>query len=393
MLFSVSIIILGGLIFGWVAKKAHLPYIIGMLAFGILIGPYGLNLLDDSILAISSDIRRIALMIIIVKAGLSLNIKDLKRIGRPAILLCFLPATFEIIGFLLFAPSLMNVTRIQAGILGAVMGAVSPAVTVPRLTRYIDEGYGTKKGIPQMLIAGASADDVYVIVLFTALVSMEAGGAVNWTTLLEVPESIILGILLGLFAGFLMFLYLKRFDMQMTLKVLIVIGVAMMLYAAEDSLEGTIAISGLLAVMTMGMVLNYKLPELAKQLTVRFTKIWTGAEIFLFVLVGACVNIHYVKDAGLGMIIMLFVGLVFREIGAYLSILHTGLNKKEELFCLVSELPKATVQAAIGGIPLSMGLACGETVLTMAVISIVITAPIGAFAMDSLYQKCLSRDV
>lgn len=392
MLFSLSIIILGGLAFGWLASKLHLPYIVGMIAAGIVIGPYVLNLLDPTVLNISGDLRKIALIIIIAKAGLTLDINDLKRIGRPAVLLCFLPATFEITGFLLFAPSLMHVTRLQAGILGAVMGAVSPAVTVPRLSKYIDEGYGVKKGIPQMLIAGASADDVYVIVIFTALLRLEAGGSVNAMSFLQIPESIILGIVLGIGIGWILSIWFKKVHIRDSLKLTILLTVGMLLYWLEDELDGVIAISGLLAVMTMGITMNHLTPIQAKRLSVRFSKLWVAAEIFLFVLVGASVQISYVSQAGLGMIAMLFIGLIFREAGAYLSIIHTGLNKKEQLFCLVSELPKATVQAAIGGIPLAMGLSCGNTVLTMAVISILITAPIGAFGMDALYAKCLHKD-
>lgn len=392
MLLSVSLIILAGLLCGWLVSKIHLPYIVGMIGAGILLGPYVLNILDPTILDISGDLRKIALIIIIAKAGLSLNIEDLKRIGRPAVLLCFLPATFEIIGFLLFAPALMHVTLLQAGILGAVMGAVSPAVTVPRLTKYIDEGYGVKKGIPQMLIAGASADDVYVIVIFTSLVQMEAGGSADLMNFLEIPESIVLGCLLGVGIGIAMSFYFKAVHIRDSLKVTIIMAVSMLLYWLEDALDGTIAISGLLAVMAMCIMINHRAGAAAKRLTVKFSKLWVAAEIFLFVLVGATVNIHYVAQAGAGMLLMLLVGLVFRELGAYLSIIGTGLNRREELFCLVSELPKATVQAAIGGIPLTMGLACGETVLTMAVISILITAPVGALLMDALYEKCLTKD-
>lgn len=392
MLLTVSLIILAGLSFGWLASRIHLPYIVGMIAAGIVLGPYVLNIMDPSVLNISGDLRKIALIIIIVKAGLSLDIRDLKRIGRPAVLLCFLPATFEIIGFLLFAPLLMHVTLLQAGILGAVMGAVSPAVTVPRLSKYIDEGWGVKKGIPQMLIAGASADDVYVIVIFTTLVRLEAGGSVNAASFLEIPESIILGILLGIVMGIGMSFYFRKIHIRDSLKITIIMAVSMLLYWMEDALDGTVAISGLLAVMTMSIMINHKAPVAAKRLTVRFSKLWVAAEIFLFVLVGSTVNIGYVAQAGLGMILMLFVGLIFREVGTYISIVGTGLNKKEQLFCMVSELPKATVQAAIGGIPLAMGLSCGETVLTMAVISILITAPVGALGMDALYQQCLERD-
>lgn len=388
MLLSIGLIILSGLIMGWIFSKLQLPRIIGMLIAGIILGPNLLNLLDPSVTNISGDLRKIALIIIIAKAGLSLNISDLKRIGRPAVMLCFVPATFEIIAFLLFAPAIMGVSILQAAILGAVMGAVSPAVTVPRLTKMIDDGYGTKKGIPQMLIAGASADDVYVIVLFSTLVSMEAGGSLNVLSLLRIPAEIVFGAGLGALLGLLLSLYFKKIHIRDSLKITIIMAFCMILYWVE----GIALVSGLLAVMTLGIAMNMKIPEVSKRLSVKFTKLWVAAEIFLFVLVGATVNIGYVTESGLGMIIMLVIGLIFRELGTYLSILGTGLNTKEKIFCLISQLPKATVQAAIGGVPLAMGLGCGNIVLTMAVISIVITAPLGAIGMDATMHKYISKD-
>lgn len=388
MLLSIGLIILSGLIMGWIFSKLQLPRIIGMLITGIILGPNLLNLLDPSVTNISGDLRKIALIIIIAKAGLSLNISDLKRIGRPAVMLCFVPATFEIIAFLLFAPAIMGVSILQAAILGAVMGAVSPAVTVPRLTKMIDDGYGTKKGIPQMLIAGASADDVYVIVLFSTLVSMEAGGSLNVLSLLRIPAEIVFGAGLGALLGLLLSLYFKKIHIRDSLKITIIMAFCMILYWVE----GIAPVSGLLAVMTLGIAVNMKIPEVSKRLSVKFTKLWVAAEIFLFVLVGATVNISYVTESGLGMIIMLVIGLIFRELGTYLSILGTGLNTKEKIFCLISQLPKATVQAAIGGVPLAMGLGCGNIVLTMAVISIVITAPLGAIGMDATMHKYISKD-
>ncbi|MCQ2592640.1 MAG: cation:proton antiporter [Treponema sp.] len=388
MLLSFALIILSGLAMGWLFSKIRLPRIIGMLVAGIILGPTVLNILAPSVTDISGDLRKIALIIIIAKAGLSLDISDLKRIGRPAVMLCFIPATFELLAFILFAPSIMNVTRLQAAILGAVMGAVSPAVTVPRLTKMIDEGYGTKKGIPQMLIAGASADDVYVIVLFSTLVGMEAGGNLNALSFLKIPAEIILGAGLGAFLGFLLSIYFKKIHIRDSLKITIIMAFNMLLYW----LEGIAPVSGLLAVMTMGITINMKMPFVSKRLSVKFTKLWVAAEIFLFVLVGSTVNIAYVTEAGLGMILMLFIGLLFREVGTYISIVGTGLNTKEKIFCLISQLPKATVQAAIGGVPLAMGLGCGNIVLTMAVISIVITAPLGALGMDATMHKYISND-
>ena len=388
MLFSIGLIIIVGLTLGWIVSKAHLPRIIGMLLAGILLGPYLLNVLDGSVVDMSGDLRKIALIIIIAKAGLSLDITDLKRIGRPAVMLCFVPATFELIAFVLFAPAIMGVTKLQAAILGAVMGAVSPAVTVPRLTKMIDEGIGIKKGIPQMLIAGASADDIYVIVLFTTLVGLEAGGNMNAMSLLRIPEEIILGALAGGVLGVILSVYFKKVHIRDSLKVTIMMAFSMILYW----IEGMAPVSGLLAVMTMGIALKMRLPIVAGRLSAKFSKLWVAAEIFLFVLVGATVNIGYVTKAGVGMVIMLFIGLLFRETGTLVSVLGVGLNTKEVMFCLISQLPKATVQAAIGGVPLAMGLSCGNVVLTMAVVSIVITAPLGAIGMDATVDRFISRD-
>ena len=388
MLLSIGLIIIVGLSLGWIVSKAHLPRIIGMLLAGILLGPYLLNVLDSSVVDMSGDLRKIALIIIIAKAGLSLDITDLKRIGRPAVMLCFVPATFELIAFVLFAPAIMGVTKLQAAILGAVMGAVSPAVTVPRLTKMIDEGIGIKKGIPQMLIAGASADDIYVIVLFTTLVGLEAGGNMNAMSLLRIPEEIILGALAGGVLGVILSVYFKKVHIRDSLKVTIMMAFSMILYW----IEGMAPVSGLLAVMTMGIALKMRLPIVAGRLSAKFSKLWVAAEIFLFVLVGATVNIGYVTKAGVGMVIMLFIGLLFREFGTLVSVLGVGLNTKEVMFCLISQLPKATVQAAIGGVPLAMGLSCGNVVLTMAVVSIVITAPLGAIGMDATVDRFISHD-
>ena len=388
MLLSIGLIIIVGLTLGWIVSKVHLPRIIGMLLAGILLGPYLLNVLDSSIVDMSGDLRKIALIIIIAKAGLSLDITDLKRIGRPAVMLCFVPATFELIAFVLFAPAIMGVTKLQAAVLGAIMGAVSPAVTVPRLTKMIDEGIGIKKGIPQMLIAGASADDIYVIVLFTTLVGLEAGGNMNAMSLLRIPEEIILGALAGGVQGVILSVYFKKVHIRDSLKVTIMMAFSMILYW----IEGMAPVSGLLAVMTMGIALMMRLPIVAGRLSAKFSKLWVAAEIFLFVLVGATVNIGYVTKAGVGMVIMLFIGLLFREFGTLVSVLGVGLNTKEVMFCLISQLPKATVQAAIGGVPLAMGLSCGNVVLTMAVVSIVITAPLGAIGMDATVDRFISRD-
>jgi NhaP-type Na+/H+ or K+/H+ antiporter len=392
MLFSVSLILIMGLLFGWLFQKIRLPYIIGMLAAGIVFGPHVLNVLDPSLLAISGDLRKIALIIILAKAGLSLDLKDLKRIGRPAVLLCFLPASFEILGFLLFAPSLLHVSVLEAGIIGAVMGAVSPAVIVPRLSAYMDSHLGTKKGIPQMLIAGSSADDVYVIVIFSALISMEATGNINPLSFLQIPESILLGAALGAGLGIFFAWYFKKVHIRDSLKVTILMAVSMFLYWMEDVLPEWLSISGLLAVMTRCILIRYRRKPAAERLSRKFSKLWVAAEVFLFVLVGASVDVSYALQAGGMMVVMLVIGLIFREVGVFLSLLGTDLNQKEKLFCMISELPKATVQAAIGGIPLAMGLSCGNTVLSFAVIAILITAPIGAFAMDHTAHRFLEQN-
>lgn len=391
MLLSIALIMLFGLFAGNIFKKIRLPYIIGMLVVGILLGPYVLDLLDESILNISGDLRQIALIIILMKAGLTLDISDLKRVGRPAVLLCFLPATMEIIAYLLLAPKLMGISLLEAGIIGAVMGAVSPAVIVPAMSKLIDQGWGTEKGIPQMIIAGSSADDVYVIVVFTALISLAQGGKVSAAEFLQVPVSILLGIALGAAVGFVLVLFFKKFHMRDTIKVIILLSVSFLLVVLEEALEGTVAVSGLLAVMTMGITIYNRYDVLAKRITGKFTKMWVPAEILLFVLVGAVVNIRYALSAGIMMIVMLMVGLLFRLAGTYLCVLGTKLNRKERMFCMISQIPKATVQAAIGGVALAKGLSCGNLVLTAAVVSILITAPIGAFAIESSYRKLLTQ--
>ncbi|MCH1984118.1 cation:proton antiporter [Ruminococcus sp. OA3] len=392
MLLSIALIMLLGLMAGTIFKRLRLPYIIGMLAAGIILGPYVLNLLDDSILDMSADLRQIALIIILAKAGLTLDINDLKRVGRPAVLLCFLPATMEIIAYLLFAPRLMGISLLEAGIIGAEMGAVSPAIIVPSMSKLIDEGWGTEKGIPQMIIAGSSADDVYVIVIFTALISLAQGGAVSASEFLQVPVAILLGIVLGVAGGLVLVFFFKRFHMRDTVKVIILLCVSFLFVTLEEALEGSVAVSGLLAVMSMGITIYNRYDVLAKRITGKFSKMWVPAEILLFVLVGSVVNVKYALSAGIMMVIMLFIGLVFRLAGTYLCVIGTRLNRKERVFCMISQIPKATVQAAIGGVALAKGLACGNIVLTAAVVSILITAPIGALGIETTYRKLLSKE-
>ena len=390
MLNSLALIILLGLVSSMILEKIKLPNIIGMLIVGIMLGPSMFNMLDESLLAISGDIKEIALIIILLKAGLSLDLTDLKKVGRPAVLLCFLPATFEILGFIIFGPKLLGLTLLESAILGAVMGAVSPAVIVPRMTFLLENGYG-KKGLPQMVIAGSSADDVYVIVIFTALLALAKGSKISIMSFLNIPISIILGILMGVLVGSIMVYLFKNYKLRNTYKVIILLSICFLFVSIEKSLEGKLAISGFLAIMAMGVTIFNKYPSLSKIFQVKFSKMWLISEIILFVLVGASVNISYAFKAGLGTIVIIFIALLFRMLGTYLCLLKTNFNNKERLFTCITQIPKATVQAAIGGVPLEMGLLCGNTVLTVAVLSIIITAPLGSILIDKTQYKLLKK--
>ena len=398
MLTSLALIFLVGLSLASICQRVKLPRIIGMLVTGIVLGPYCFDLFDSSILGISAELRQMALVIILIKAGLSLNIKDLKKVGRPAILMSFLPAVFEIAAFVLFAPLILGVNRIEAAIMGAVLGAVSPAIVVPRMVELIERKYGTNKGIPQMILAGASLDDVFVIVLFSTFVSMAQGGTVQIMDFVNIPISIVLGLLLGAVAGSLLSLFFeKKYShhhlVRNSMKVIIVLGMAFMLLAIENWLSDIIPVSGLLAIMSMALVIAMKsVPEVTSRLQEKYGKLWIATEVILFVLVGAAVDIRYTLEAGIGAVLMIGVGLIFRSVGVYLCMLGTQLNRKERLYCIIAYLPKATVQAAIGSVPLSLGLPCGNLVLSVAVLSILITAPLGAIGMDLGYKRLLSRD-
>lgn len=391
MLTSLALVFLCGLLLGSIFQKLKLPSLLGMLLTGILLGPCVLNLLDGSLLSISPDLREMALVIILLKAGLSLDLDDLKKVGRPAVLMCFLPATMEIAAFLLFGPALLHVSLLEAGILGAVMGAVSPAVIVPKMSRMMEEGLGTEKGIPQMIIAGSSEDDVYVIVLFTALVTLAGGGSASVMDFVQIPVSIILGILLGAGSGLLLTKFFQTLHMRDSVKVLILLSVSFLFLALENLLEGRVSVSGLLAVMSMGVTLFNRYGLLARRISGKFSKLWVAAEVILFVLVGATVDIHYAANAGAAVVLMLAAGLVFRLAGTYLCVVGTPLNRKERVFCMLAQVPKATVQAAIGGVPLAAGLACGQIVLTVVVIAILITAPLGAFLIDFTAKRFLQK--
>ena len=389
MLTSIAMIILFGLAAGWLFTKMKLPSLLGMILIGILISPSCFNLVDDSILMISSDLRQIALVIILTRAGLSLNIVDLKKVGRPAMMMCFIPACIEIIGTIIFAPLLLEISTLEAAIVGSVIAAVSPAVIVPRMIKLIEEGYGVRQSIPQMILAGASVDDVFVIVLFTAFTTLAATGSASILSFIQIPTSIGLGVLLGLLVGKLLLWFFQKYHLRDSIKVLIMLSVSFLFLEIQEQLEAIISVSGLLAIMSMGMILKQKHSILAQRLAVKYNKLWFAAEIFLFVLVGIAVDIQYAFAAGLGVVFIVIIALVFRMIGVMLSVVGTKLTNKERLFCMMAYTPKATVQAAIGTIPMTIGLACGSIALTVAVVSILLTAPFGAICIDKSYKYLL----
>ena len=395
MLTSLAFIFLVGLSLAAICQTLKLPRIIGMLITGILLGPYVLNVLDPSILSISSELRQIALIIILLKAGLSLNLADLKKVGRPAIMMACIPATFEILAYFLLAPYFLGITRLEA----AVMGAVSPAVVVPRMVQLMDEKYGTAKSIPQMILAGASCDDIYVIVLFSTFSTMAQGGSAHLKDFINIPVSIILGIALGSVAGYLLSLffetaYAHSHMVRNSMKVIVVMGVAFLLMSIETWLKPVVSVSGLLAVISMACVLKLKCTaSVSARLSQKFGKLWLAAEVLLFVLVGASVDIRYTLKAGPAALAMIFAALLIRTLGVSLCVTGTNLTWRERLFCSIAYLPKATVQAAIGSVPMAMGLSCGQIVLSVAVLGILITAPLGAIGMDCSYEKLLSREI
>ena len=397
MLTSLALIFLVGLSAAALCRVLHLPRIIGMLLTGVVLGPYVLNLLDPLILQASADLRQMALIIILLKAGLSLDLSDLKKVGRPAVMMSCVPASCELLAFVLFAPAFLGVNRIEAAVMGAVLAAVSPAVVVPRMVQLMDQRWGTEKGIPQMIMAGASCDDIYVIVLFSTFVGMAQGGSAHWQDFAKIPVSIVLGVLVGAVVGlalsaFFETAYAHRHYVRNSMKVIVVLGISFLLVAMETWLKNFVPMSGLLAVVAMACVLKLKSTSfVSKRLSEKFGKLWLAAEVILFVLVGAAVDIRYTVAAGLAAIGMIAVALVFRAFGVFLCMLGTRLNRKERLFCMIAYMPKATVQAAIGSVPLALGLTCGQMVLSVAVLAILITAPLGALGMDATYRKLLTR--
>ena len=391
MLFSFALIFLSGIILGSIFNHLKLPQLIGMLLTGIILGPYLLNLLDPKILSISADLRQIALIIILTRAGLNLDINDLKKVGRPAVLMCFVPATFEILGMIIFAPKFLGLGLLDSAILGTVIAAVSPAVIVPKMLKLMEKGYGADRSIPQMIMAGASVDDVFVIVLFTSFIGLASNGTFSVLNLIKIPTSILFGISIGFLCAILLIYLFKKIHIRDSLKVIIILNISFLLVTFEHSLTGIIGFSGLLAIMSIGTGIQAKNTILSKRLSIKYSKLWIAAEVMLFVLVGATVNIKYALSASIPAILLIITVLIFRMIGVFLCLVGTSLSYRERLFCMIAYCPKATVQAAIGSIPLSMGLPSGNIILTVAVLSILITAPLGAFAIDISYKKLLLK--
>ena len=392
MLFSLTLIFLSGIILGSIFNRLKLPQLIGMLLTGIILGPFLLNLLDPKILSISADLRQIALIIILTRAGLNLDINDLKKVGRPAVLMCFVPATFEILSMIIFAPKFLGLELLDSAILGTVIAAVSPAVVVPKMLKLMEEAYGTDRSIPQLIMAGASVDDVFVIVLFTSFIGLASNGTFSMLNLIKIPTSILFGISIGFLCAVLLIYLFKKIHIRDSLKVIIILNISFLLVTFEHSLTGIIGFSGLLAIMSMGAGIQGKNSILSKRLSVKYSKLWIAAEVMLFVLVGATVNIKYALGASIPAILLIITVLIFRMIGVFLCLVGTSLSYRERLFCMIAYCPKATVQAAIGSIPLSMGLPSGNIILTVAVLSILITAPLGAFAIDISYKKLLKKE-
>lgn len=392
MLTNLALIFLLGLLLGKFFVKIKLPSLVGMIFTGMILSPYAFNLLNPTIINLSTDLRQLALIIILTRAGLSLDIADLRKVGRPAVLMCFLPACFEIIGVIIFAPIFLGMSYLDSAIMGAVIAAVSPAVIVPRMIKMMEEGYGKEKCIPQMILAGASVDDIFVIVIFTAFISLATGKGASVIDFVQIPVSIVLGIIIGIVVGFGLVLFFKKFHMRDTIKLIIILCISFLIIELQNQLEGIVPISGLLAIMSMGISIYGRNSVLGSRLSVKYNKIWIAAEVLLFVLVGATVDLDYAFRAGVSALAVVLIALLFRMSGVFVCLIKTKLNLMEKIFCMVAYTPKATVQAAIGAIPLSIGLGCGQQVLTVAVISILVTAPLGAFGIDNLYKKLLLKN-
>ncbi|WP_308653152.1 cation:proton antiporter [uncultured Anaerococcus sp.] len=397
MILSLGLILIVGMVFAKIFDKLKLPRIIGMLLTGIILGPQVLNLLDANILKISPDLRTIALIVILLKAGLSLDIGDLKKVGRSAVLLSFLPASFEILSYAIFVPKILGLNLIDGLLMGAVMAAVSPAIVVPRMVKLIDEGYGKDESIPQMILAGASCDDVFVLVLFSSFLSMAKGSEFSFKSLLKVPVSIILGIGFGIVIGYLLYLFFERrykngSYIRNSSKVIIILSLAFLLVSLESLVKEIIPISGLLAVIAMASAYKIKAEDgVVERLSEKFAKLWIFAEILLFVLVGAEVDIKYMTGIGFAGVLLIFLGLLIRSIGVFISVVGSRLSKNEKIFTILAYTPKATVQAAIGSVALAKGIGSGMAILSIAVLGIIITAPLGAILIDKSYKKLLKK--
>lgn len=389
MLFSLALILILGVIASYLFKKINMPSLIGYIFIGIILGPYCLNVLDSSLLDISSTLRNIALVIILTRAGLTLKITDLKKIGISAILMSFVPALMEILGFVLLSRSLLDISINEALIMGSIIAAVSPAVIVPRMIDLINNNYGTLKGIPQLILAGSSVDDVVVLVLFTSFLSLENANSFDILALIKIPLSIILGIIIGCIIGFIIDKIFRMININTISQLLVVLSISFILKYAEDYF----VFSGLIAIMALSITLKYLNTAITDKLQSNYNNLWSVFEIFLFVLVGAMVNISYAFKAGINVILIIIGSLLFRMIGVFICLLTTKFNKKEKIFCFIAYMPKATVQAAIGAIPLSIGLSCGDLALTIAVCSILLSAPVGAYLIDHLYDKLLTHDI
>lgn len=393
MLFSLSLLLLCGFALGDLFKRIKFPPLFGFMLTGILLGPYCFNLIDSSILSVSSDIRKVALIIILLRAGLNLDIDALKKVGRPAVLMCFVPATFEIIGFTVLGPVILHLSLLDSLIMGSVLAAVSPAVVVPNMLKLIEEKYGTEEGIPQLIMAGASVDDVFVIVLFSSFTSLASAGHMDVMNFLRIPTSVISGILAGIVIGKLLNIYFEKLSIRNTVKVFLLLSISFILVTIENACTGHFGFSGLLAIMAMAAMIHFEKPLISTELSSAYSKMWIVAEVLLFALVGAAVDIQYALASGISAVLIIAGALVFRMLGVYLCVTGTHLNQKERLFCMIAYTPKATVQAAIGSIPLTMGLSCGNIVLTVAVTAILLTAPLGAFFINLTYPKLLKKQV
>lgn len=391
MLTDIAVIFLLGIVFAKVFEKMGLAPIIGMLMAGIIISPHQLNIVSDTIINLSADLRQIALVVILTRAGLSLNFDKLKKVGRPAILLSFVPASIEMLAIIFFSQNFFNIDTIDAGIMAAVLAAVSPAIVVPRMIKLINEGYGGDKNIPEMILAGASVDDVFVIVFFSSFLALKTGGKLSAMSFLNIPISIITGIFLGIIIGKIFVFVFEKININEIYKTMIFVSLSFLMLKLQSLIEPYIAMSALIAIMAAGIVINRIDSKMAKELLGTYNRLWKIFELFLFVLVGISVDLTYIKEAGLLAVLLIIIGLIFRMIGVNISLIGTNLDKNERVFTSFAYLPKATVQAAIGPVALSMGLNSGNLILSVSVIAILLTAPLGAILTDKTYKKLLKK--